>query len=655
MKHMMNLPLRQKRILKMLLGQDGWIKGKDIAEEMNVTIRTVRTDIAIINAVLKESDCEIESSRQEGYRWKGKDQALVQQLLFNKDEVPNTPEERMRLVSIRLLETDEYRPEDIEDLEEEMIISRATLETTILKVKTALESRSNPIYIKRKGGRIWVSGEEETRRFLLRELIIDRTEPNYMLLDNYIVFFGPDIPELIKEIVLDTLKKNQLAMTGDDLLHLVIYLAIKHMRISLGHTLREEKINTFISEDNNSKVALYIAAKIEGSLGITFNDAEMMDFVVQLSLLQLIVYTGEQKEKNKSMVEPYFENLIEILLDDIKERFWLDLTHDEELKIGMTIHIQHMVNRIKDTTMIINPVSMLLKTEYPFAFEMALFLYNRFYEVFNIRLNEDELGYLAAYLGAALERMECSKEGSALSIAVISSTNYGVSRLLMTRLKSIYGERYHILGPFNMYEEKEILESLPSLILTTGRKLEIKDGRVIPQLRISPILNDKDLLEINKIMNNKKWESFHHPLPQDIRFYFNESLFFKCLKVDSCEEAIRIMSQRLIDENYVYKNYMEKTLERERIAATVFANGIAMPHPIEACAKRTAIAAAILSKPVVWGNTKAQLIFMLAVKKEDMPYLNHFFNITVRLVDDINLVNRLMDSKDLHSFLAQLL
>jgi len=652
---MMNLPLRQKRILKMLLEQDGWIKGKDIAEEMNVTMRTVRTDIAIINAALKESDCQIESSRQEGYRLKGEDQEVIHQLLFDRDKIPNTPEERMRLVSIRLLETDENRPEDIEDLEEEMIISRATLETTILKVKTALESRSNPIYIKRKGGKIWVSGDEETKRFFLRELIIDRTEPNYMLLDNYTVFFGPDIPELIKEIVIDALKDNRLAMTGDDLLHLVIYLAIKHMRISLGHTLREEKINEFISGDNNSKMALYIADRIEESLGITFNDAEMMDFVVQLSLLQLIFHSDEQKEKSKSMVEPYFENLIETLLEDIKERFWLDLTDDEELKIGMTIHIQHMVNRIKDITKIMNPISLLLKTEYPFAFEMALFLYERFYELFNIRLNEDELGYLAAYLGAALERMENSKEVSELSIAVISSTNYGVSRLLMTRLKSIYGERCRILGPFTMYEEKEILSTQPSLILTTGRKLKIGGDQMIPQLRISPILNDRDLVELNKMINNKKRESFHYPLPQDIRFYFNESLFFPYLPVNSREEAIRIMSQRLIEKGYVFEDFIEKTLERESIAATAFANGVAMPHPIEACAICTAIAVAILDKPVAWGNTSAQLIFMLAVKKEDMPYLNHFFNITVRLVDDSNLVSRLMDSKNLDSFLAQLL
>lgn len=44
------------------------------------------------------------------------------------------------------------------------------------------------------------------------------------------------------------------------------------------------------------------------------------------------------------------------------------------------------------------------------------------------------------------------------------------------------------------------------------------------------------------------------------------------------------------------------------------------------------------------------MIFMLAVKKEDMKYLNSFFDLTVRLVDDEGLVKRLLDSKNLAQF-----
>ena len=89
---------------------------------------------------------------------------------------------------------------------------------------------------------------------------------------------------------------------------------------------------------------------------------------------------------------------------------------------------------------------------------------------------------------------------------------------------------------------------------------------------------------------------------------------------------------------------------REQVASTIFGNKIAMPHPIEACAKRTVISVGILNQSILWGSGQAQLIFMLAVKKEDMKYLNSFFDLTVRLVDDEGLVRKLLGSENLAQF-----
>ena len=113
---------------------------------------------------------------------------------------------------------------------------------------------------------------------------------------------------------------------------------------------------------------------------------------------------------------------------------------------------------------------------------------------------------------------------------------------------------------------------------------------------------------------------------------------------------IRTMAEHLVELGFSGNDFAEKTLKREQVASTIFGNKIAMPHPIEACAKKTVISVGILKQPVLWGSGEAQLIFMLAVKKEDMKYLNSFFDLTVRLVDDEALVKRLLDSKSLAQF-----
>lgn len=292
---------------------------------------------------------------------------------------------------------------------------------------------------------------------------------------------------------------------------------------------------------------------------------------------------------------------------------------------------------------------MLLKTEYPFVFDMSLFLYERFYDVFGVRLNENELGYVATYLGSAVERMERKKSPKDFTIAVVTGMNYGTSRLLTTRLKAIYGDICNIEGPFSIYAVNEIEKLKPTFLITTESKQVLKNFQV-PKIQISPLLNEKDQREINKWLLQMRKELMYDQLPRSIKDYFHRELFFYNLKAETPEKVIRTMSEHLIRLDFAGEDFAEKTLMREQVASTIFGNKIAMPHPIEACAKRTVISVGILNQPILWGSGQAQLIFMLAVKKEDMKYLNSFFDLTVRLVDDEGLVRKLLGSENLAQF-----
>lgn len=645
---MINLPSRQKKILKKLLSFDGWIKGKELSEEMEVTLRTIRTDINAINHAIQSKNCYIESSRQEGYRFNGNLSKEIEQMLFEGKSVPNTPEERIRVLGIRLLWADETDPEDLEELEEEMFISGTTLESYIFKIKMMLESRTTPIYVKRKNKKVWTFGEEETRRFLLKELMVDRTEPDYIMLENYADYFGSEVPEKIMSCVLKALAENDLSMTTEDILHLVIFLAIKITRIYLGYEFQENTEQIQHDKDLNWKISMSIVRNIESKFSITLNETEQVDLMVQISLMRLIVGETKAKQKIKTS-QSHYEYIVDDLLKDIKDKFQLDLTNDWELKEGLVTHIRYMLKRIQIEPQAVNPVLALLKTEYPFVFDMSLFLYERFYDEFGVRLNENELGYVATYLGSAIERMEKSQSSSDFTIALVTSLNYGTSCLLLTRLRSIYGEQCHIEGPFSGYELDQIKKIDPAFIVTTESKQILKDLDT-SQIKISPLLNEHDQRSINKKIMHLRKESLYGHLPKDIKDYFNENLFFKNLKAETTKEVIETMSEKLVEFGFAGEDFVKKTLEREELAPTNFGNKIAMPHPIEACAKKTVIGIATLENPIQWGAGKAQMIFLLAIKKEDMKYLNSFFELTVRLVDDSDLVKKLLATESLTQF-----
>ncbi|MBS7007146.1 BglG family transcription antiterminator [Anaerostipes sp.] len=645
---MMGLPMRQKKILKKLVALDGWVKGRELAEEMEVTPRTIRTDIAAINVWLKTVSCHIESSRQEGYRLRGQRQSELEAMLWDGTDVPLTPQERMRILGIRLLQADEEKPEDVDELEEEMFVSRTTLESGIFKIKAMLESRTTPMYIKRCGRKIWTSGEEETRRFLLKELMVDRTDPDYLMIENYDDYFGADVPEKMMDCVLNALADNDISMTAEDILHLVIYLSIKLTRIHTGYEFQSKTKDIMAPEDMNWSLSETIAAKVKTEFSTVFNEEELVDLAVQLSLFRLIGSEPEARPISKPE-QSHYEYVVNELLKDIKNKFHLDLTDDQELKDGLVTHIRYTLKRITMEPVSTNPVLMLLKTEYPFVFDMSLFLYERFYDVFGVRLNENELGYVATYLGSAVERMERKKSPKDFTIAVVTGMNYGTSRLMTTRLKAIYGDSCNIEGPFSIYAVQEIEKLDPTFVITTESKQVLKNFHV-PKIQISPLLNEKDQREINKWLLHMRKEMMYDQLPKSIKDYFHEELFFYRLKSETPKEVIKTMSEHLMHLGFAGDDFAEKTLEREQVASTIFGNKIAMPHPIEACAKKTVISVGILEHPISWGSGEAQLIFMLAVKKEDMKYLNSFFDLTVRLVDDEGLVKRLLDSRDLAQF-----
>ncbi|OKZ75658.1 MAG: hypothetical protein BHV87_05325 [Clostridiales bacterium 36_14] len=65
--HNILLSLRQRKILQSLKYKTEYVTGKELANELNVSSRTIRNDINEINNLLKESGIVIESKRSVGY------------------------------------------------------------------------------------------------------------------------------------------------------------------------------------------------------------------------------------------------------------------------------------------------------------------------------------------------------------------------------------------------------------------------------------------------------------------------------------------------------------------------------------------------------------------------------------------------------------
>lgn len=648
------LSTRQKGILGTLYFAESWVNGTKLSKEFGVTDRTIRTDIKIIKQALEGSDNEIVTSRKNGYCLKVNRTEGINELLYRGNQF-YSPDDRVRQIIITLLNSDQRNPLTLEELVKDVAISASTLNSTLIKIKKYLRSKDSSLRLIKKSNFIWIEGQEENRRRLLLELIINQTNPSYIAIENYHSFFDALILETIEQCIKQTQKKYDFSLIDLDFNYLLIYLAVKCNRVDKGYLIGNG-INELFPVDKESRVICDdVVNNLEYELGLVFNEPERYELLAHLTKIRIISRNRPDRMSLPHKKEiPDLEYILNGLLLEVKNKYCFDLTQDNQLKVGLLNHIRYLFNKRDGSPKSVNPILNLLKTEYPFSFEISLFLYERFYDLFKIPFSEDDLGYIAAHIGAAKERKENLHSVDLPQVALITDTSISASNLLIARIKTWYADKFNIIGPYSLNDKHEIFSMMPMAVLTTTSKKYLEDCPTAVY-KITPLLNDDDLIVIKSMMEEIKNKLVRDYLPLSIRSYFDESLFFTRINASTFEEVLSYMASKLAMFGYVDEMFLEKTLFRESISPTTFGNMLAMPHPIDSCSKKTVIAIGILDKPILWHSAFVQLIFMLSVKKEDLKYMSHFFDITVGLVDKPEKVGTLIQCNDFEKFMELLL
>ncbi|MEK4443074.1 PTS sugar transporter subunit IIA [Niallia sp. FSL K6-0077] len=100
---------------------------------------------------------------------------------------------------------------------------------------------------------------------------------------------------------------------------------------------------------------------------------------------------------------------------------------------------------------------------------------------------------------------------------------------------------------------------------------------------------------------------------------------------------------------------LDGILTREEMSSTEVGNYVAMPHPIARTEnEETMIYIAINHKPIPWGKTNVQLVFLILPSEVDRE--NHYkvFKQLYQLVKSKDKVQELIQTKDFQSFMEVL-
>ncbi|WP_077597154.1 BglG family transcription antiterminator [Oceanobacillus kimchii] len=619
-----------------------------IANINHVTSRTTRDDIKKLNQQLHAHGATIQSIKGKGYQLSIQNEDEFHRFLTmewnqesNSRNTPNTPEQRVKYIVRRLLFTMDYIK--LEQLADEMYISKSTIQNDMKLVRQQLKPFELDIHVKPSHG-IKIIGEEIKIRFCMAEFFVDRendshadVKPHY----EFVTLLHHQL-RMIKNIIIQQLDSHQMTLSDIAIHNLFIHIAIAVLRIRDGHPIDFNAAHMEEMQDMKDTKAYYVAEKIvedtEKQLQLSFPKTETIYVALHLLGTKMVASTKIDSTDIESILDPSIYKLVVLSLEKIEEEMHLDISKDKELMISLGMHLKPAMNRYKYGMNIRNPMLSHIKKNYQLAFQAAVYAGVVIEEKTGITIDENEIGYLALHIGAAMERNKLKKGPK--RCLVVCASGMGTAQLIYYKLKSKFEGKMEVVGTTEYYRLRDYPLDDIDLIISS---IPIKEDIRIPVIEVNAIIEEDDLQHIQSFISGKETNLLSK--------YLHEANIFLNLEVASKEQVLKYMTVHLQENEYVDTDLLDSIYEREKIAPTSFGNLVAIPHPLTPKSEQTFISIATLKEPIVWADKTVQFVCLLSVKRNSQEDLQSLYETIGKIIDRPSIVQKLVQTKDKNTFI----
>lgn len=261
-------------------------------------------------------------------------------------------------------------------------------------------------------------------------------------------------------------------------------------------------------------------------------------------------------------------------------------------------------------------------------------------------MGEDDIGYIALHIGAAIERF-FSGSLSRKSVDLVCGSGQATVRMLEARLNNVFGNKIKIVNRYSYHEFENLspkdLDNVDFVIAT----IPLKSDR-IPVINVDFSLKQEDIENISHFL-----AAIETDKTNKLKKFFSPALFFRKEKADSKETLLKEMTKQMEKENIIADDFLDSVLERESIANTNMNDIFALPHPMNASAKQTKVAVAILEEPVAWSKqAHVRIVFLLAIAKQDQTNIEHLYDIFIEIVNNPKFQQELLKCADFNQFMS---
>lgn len=625
---------RDRRLLRHLATNEGWTTSSTLAAELGCSVRTVKSDVAKLN---NRWPGIVQSSRK-GFALG--DRALLAEVdPAGANPMPQSSEERRSAILRALLMG--HRQVSLEDLADELCVSSVTLTKDLARVK--LDMAEYGLEVHSRGGILQVSGGEANEKRMVSSLIFDETKGFFSQVDMVRGYF-PDLDmQGMRESISQALERHQLFLNDYALANLMLHVAIVLERNLNGFGTPEDGGQPRLSlEPDVESLVRDICDAMERRYATTISEADRASFGV--------IVSTRLETKHSDTAEFVGDKALDLVRQTasrVYDEYGVKL-EGEAFLIRFGLHLKNMIQRMSHDLALRNPQTTSIRNDYPFVYDIAVFIAQELRRMTGVVLPDDEIAYIALHIGCLIE--EQNVERSKVR-CVLMSPSYNASGIsLAWRILRSFEELLVIDGVVDSVSRLPE-DFQPDLLITS---MPLATTPPYPVVEISPFLGERDLATLRAHLEMVRSAKRRQKMERRLRRLFSRELFFCGERFGGREDAIEVMGDALIAGGYARNDYKERLREREAISSSAYLD-VALPHPLDMNALRTAIAVSVHPEGLNWAGTNVHLVFMLAIHPEDKPVFRQIFDFVTEALFDPRHMTQVAAAESFEEFLDTLL
>lgn len=650
---------RQRKILRLLKDEADFTTAARIAEEVSFSVQTIRNDFRQINEFLiKNSLGEIVSKSNRGVKLEipaGAEANLFAFLDGRHAEEPQilADDALMKVCEILLRQ----RQITMGALEEQLLESHTRIEKLLGEAEKWFEARNIGL-IRKRGQGIGISCNEYTWRMvmwklysqLIRDGLFMKADERKYHMERFLNGFDTrGVVEAIREVE----SKYGLKFSYDAYQRLNFLLSITVAEIRRKRTVEIPEQMKWEGQEYDRRMATDCMERLYLYYQIRTNESEQ-EFICRCFAITDIecFHDTEEAARYREANRRIYILAGKVIL--LAERiFQVNLHTDSVLRENLFLYLKVAICQIQSGFRKKNPLIDQIRERYPNIYVGAWSAGLLIDSEVHVEFGENEVAYLALYLGGAMER-----QVSDARACIVCNYGLGISQILREQLlRSV--TNLEIVDVFSVREQSAIRKCDFDFIISTEQMESTFEGKEV--IRIDSILTEYDMDRIRKKVreiHKQRRRQLRRISDGDDYHLFSAEFVFLDAEPDK-EKILRGVCSVLYKNGYVSSAFEKSVREREKFTSTALGKGVAIPHGLAEHVHRPVIVYIRPVKPIQWNeDEEVQDIFLLALNMQEKfgakKQIIRFYSELVSMLDNeegLAQLRSLQDEKEITKYL----